>query len=181
MRHAPSSPTLPVLVILWYLVGAIRRAVGRGTLRGAKEGGTQHVRALSWQRLEILLESAFRGRGFKVRYQGGSAPDGGVDLVLKDADGTHLVQAKHWHTRRVGVGPLRDLAGVVAARGAVKGWFVSSGELTQPALDFATQASIRLLCGDELVEWLRGAEEHEDEKTPGCSECGRNMVQRKAH
>jgi restriction system protein len=54
-------------------------------------------------------------------------PDGGIDLALRKDGELHLVQCKHWRARKVGVEIVRELYGVMAARGAVGSYVVSSG------------------------------------------------------
>ena len=40
------------------------------------------IRAMSWQEFELLVGEAFRRQGYQVEERGGSAPDGGIDLLL---------------------------------------------------------------------------------------------------
>lgn len=69
--------------------------------------------------------------------EGGSGPDGGVDLVLRRNKETYLVQCKQWKAFKVGVQPLREFYGVIAARNAFDGYFVTSGVFTEDAEEFA--------------------------------------------
>lgn len=87
------------------------------------------LNGLGWRPFEQLVGEAFRRRGFRVQETGGGGPDGGVDLVLRRGGETHLVQCKQWRAFRVGVDVVRELYGVMAARGAASGFVVTSGRL----------------------------------------------------
>jgi restriction system protein len=44
--------------------------------------GVESIRVISWQEFERLVGEAYRRQGYVIEEIGGSAPDGGVDLVL---------------------------------------------------------------------------------------------------
>ena len=87
---------------------------------------------LSWRDFEHLVGEAFRQRGFAVS-ETASGPDGGIDLELRRDGELHLVQCKRWRARQVGVEIVRELYGVMSARGAVGGYVVSSGTFSSEA------------------------------------------------
>ena len=66
-----------------FLLGAAASFVKGSRSTDLYEGvrGGARVASLSWREFEALVGEGFRGRGFKVSQRGGSAPDGGVDLV----------------------------------------------------------------------------------------------------
>lgn len=76
--------------------------------------------AMSRQEFEMLVGEAFRLLGYRVVETGGGGPDGGVDLVLIRGTEKFLVQCKQWKATRVGVDVVRELYGVMAAKG--RGW-----------------------------------------------------------
>jgi len=55
--------------------------------------GLDSLRALSWQDFERLVGEAYRRRGYTIEEIGGSAPDGGVDLMLYSGGGR-----TQWHS-----------------------------------------------------------------------------------
>ena len=65
-------------------------------------------------------------------------PDGGIDLVLSKGSEKFLVQCKQWKAFKVGVTVVRELYGVMAAKGAAGGFVVSSGRFTDDATAFAS-------------------------------------------
>ncbi len=137
---------LAAAVALSTLFGAIRRLIDRGRFNSGVR-----LDDLTWREFEGYLAEYFRRRGASVTYRGGAVADGGVDLVLDDASGRRIVQAKHWKGRSVGVVPLRALWGVLddeRAQGAV---VVTSGGFTPDALRFAEGKRLELIGRDQLV------------------------------
>lgn len=114
------------------------------------------LRDLTWQEFELLVGEAFRRQGYEVREQGGSAPDGGVDLVLRKHGKRYLVQCKHGKAWNVGVKVVRELFGVMAAENADGGFVVTSGVFSKEALAFATDKDIVLLDGEQMGSFLGG-------------------------
>jgi len=139
------------------------------------------IRMLSWARFEDLITETFRRQGYRVQ-KTKSGADGGVDVVIRKAQQTILVQCKHWRARRVGVGPVRELAGVVGAEPGTAGILVTSGGFTPEAERFAQKSGIRLIDGDALVDLLRLDQVHESQvdDTELCPRCGGKLVRRVA-
>ena len=148
---------------------------------------------MSWREFEVLVEEAFRLRGYSVRRIGGDGPDGGVDLVLDRGAEKVLVQCKQWRAFKVGVNVVRELYGVMAAQGAASGIVVTSGNFTHDAIEFASGRNVRLIAGPELRELIRDARAAKplpagitnrpsttSSVLPGCPRCGSPMVKRQA-
>jgi restriction system protein len=85
---------------------------------------------------------------------GGRTRDGGVDLVLRKGNETHLVQCKQWRAMAVGVETVRELYGVMAAKGATGGYVVTSGRFSADARKFAEGRNIHLLDGEALAAMI---------------------------
>jgi restriction system protein len=124
-------------------------------------------------------------------------PDGGIDLVLRKDDAKCYVQCKQWKQTKVGVKPIRELYGVIAAGNAAGGFFVASGEYTSEARDFAHKCAIELIDGPTLADMIAKASEPEAFMDPtnrkrvepvmndsignlACPTCGAAMVRRTA-
>lgn len=151
---------------------------------------------MNWQDFEILIGELFRRAGFTVTETGGTQADGGVDLVLRKDGETHLVQCKHWRAQKVGVQIVRELYGVMAARGAAGGFVVTSGQFTNEAKSFAQGRNVELVGGEELAQLSdvlaaqfgrSSVSAHADEPAPGmnpkpsgCPLCGAPMLRRMA-
>lgn len=102
-----------------------------------KQKGDGSIRSISWREFEELVGEAYRKKGYQVTETGGDGADGGVDLALRK-NGEHLlVQCKNWRMDKAGVKVLRELDGVVAAKGAAEGIVICSGTFTKEARDFA--------------------------------------------
>lgn len=147
---------------------------------------------LGWREFESVIQEAFRRQGYlAVKTQTG--PDGGYDIALRKDGKLYLVQCKHWKAQKVGVSPVRELFGVIAARGAAGGFFVTSGFFTQEAKGFAAQTRLELIDGLKLKKLIAEvarakpvADVYVDRidpvvtVPPDCPKCGAEMIKRVA-
>ena len=153
---------VPVLLLAAALVSAVRR-YRRGKLLEAavRSQDAAAVDGMTWHEFELLIGEAFRRKGYAVVETGGGGPDGGIDLVLRkpvtNGNETYVVQCKHWKAQKVGVDVVRELYGVMAARGAAGGFVVTSGRFTNEAMAFAQGRNVRLVDGARLKELLEVA------------------------
>jgi restriction system protein len=163
---------------------------------------------MSWHEFELLVGEAFRLQGYRVAELGGSGPDGGIDLVLTKGSEKFLVQCKQWKAFKVSVTVVRELYGVMAAKGAAGGFVVTSGRFTEDATAFASGRNIKLIDGPQLHGLIRQAQNartanaaprgnldsaapvlaprpapqpvSKPSATPRCPSCGSMMTKRKA-
>jgi restriction system protein len=112
---------------------------------------------MSWQQFEKLVGEAFRLQGYAVTEVGGGGADGGVDLVLRKGSEKFFVQCKQWRAFKVGVDVVRELYGVMAAKGATGGFVVTSGGFTDEATRFANGRNVTLIDGPALHGLIRQA------------------------
>lgn len=137
---------IPAVLIIGAIVSAVRRAQQRKRFDETRSRGTRSALLdMSWQEFEGLVAEHFRRQGYVVTEAGGSAPDGGIDLQLIKGGEHFLVQCKQWRAYKVGVDVVRQLYGVMAARGAVGGFVVTSGEFTDDARSFSSGRNILLV------------------------------------
>jgi len=197
-RWSPASPVaalgatlghwaawlLAFLVLVYTLKGVIGRT-GDGRLISR----TARVTDLDPYEFERYVAAYYRLNGWSVTPRGGRTPDGGVDLLVKDPDGSrHIVQCKHWKARRVGVRPVRELVGVVVHERVDGAIFITSGSYTPEAKAFARGKALVLVDGDRLgamVQEVRktGANDPPrvlDDPVPSCPLCGAQMLLRTA-
>lgn len=108
------------LVCLFGALGSFVKRKRRESLviNVAQAKSTDALEGMSWQEFEVLVGEAFRLQGYKVTETGTGGPDGGVDLVLAKGTEKFFVQCKQWKAFKVGVTTVRELYGVMAARGA---------------------------------------------------------------
>lgn len=177
------------LLPAFFGLAALGSALGRGKAARLHAAAAQHPDALdrmSWQDFEILVGEYFRRQGFGVTHNGGGGADGGVDVVLQNGTDCHLVQCKHWRAMRVGVQPVRELYGVMAAHGVAGGFVVSSGEFTEDAVRFAAGLDLVLVNGKTLLRGIRAQQDGgpasapANLQAPDCPACGAPMVLRQA-
>jgi restriction system protein len=150
--------------------------------------------SMGWRDFERLVCEALRREGYRVDERGGSAPDGGIDLIAAKAKKRFLVQCKHWKTQQVGVSVIRELTAVVAEQRADGGVVITGGTFTKDASAFARIAKIRLIDGDALAQMLASRQSGPPvcvapavelagtgaPAGPWCPKCGAQMVDRVA-
>lgn len=112
---------------------------------------------MTWREFEMLVGEAFRLQGFTVVETGAGGADGGVDLVLNRGNEKFFVQCKQWKAFKVGVDVVRELYGVMAAKGATGGYVVTSGRFTADAQAFADGRNVRLVDGPRLFGLIKQA------------------------
>ncbi len=183
------------LLPLVLLVGAAISAFGRLKRRALHEQVAASpdrgaLNNMSWQQFEALVGEAFRRKGYAVTETGGGGADGGIDLALKKGNETFLVQCKQWKATKVGVTTVRELYGVMAAKGATGGFVVTSGVFTDDARAFAVGRNIELMDGKALHALIAGVSVPNKAAsvppavtiagTPACPVCQSAMVKRTA-
>lgn len=149
---------------------------------------------LEWKRFEDVVAAYSRELGYVAKTTRIGA-DGGVDVQLFQNGQTHpvmIIQCKAWDAYKVGVKPVRELFGVMAADKVGNGAFFTTGEFTSEAEDWARDKNIDLVNGREFISrigqlaattqqsLLRVATEG-DYTTPTCPSCGIKMVERVAN
>ncbi len=187
---------VPLVCLVGAALSAWRRSRRRKLARDVTENrAAGALQGMSWREFEMLVGEAFRMKGFRVHETGGGGPDGGVDLVLRKGSETFIVQCKQWMAFKVGVDVVRQLYGVMAARGAAGGFVVTSGRFTDEARSFAEGRNVTLVDGSRLGRMLEGARSARQgtggrvleidrvasvTSTPACPSCGSSMVRRTA-
>jgi restriction system protein len=147
------------LVCLFGALGSFVKRKRRASLviNVAQAKSTDALEGMSWQEFELLVGEAFRLQGYSVTETGAAGPDGGVDLVLAKGTEKFFVQCKQWKAFKVGVTTVRELYGVMAARGGTGGFVVTSGLFSDDAHEFAAGRNIRLVDGPKLFALIKQA------------------------
>jgi restriction system protein len=188
---------LPFICLLGAGTSAWRRRERKNLVADvARSKATDALDGMSWREFEMLVGEGFRLQGYQVAETGGGGADGGMDLVLtkpgKNGSEKFLVQCKQWRAYKVGVDVVRELYGVMAAKGATGGFVVISGRFTDEAINFASGRNVTLVDGPKLHGLLRQAQagaERSPAKKPAvpvahspapCPLCAKPMTRRTA-
>jgi len=149
---------VPLICLAGAGVSAWRRHQRRTLISNtAQAKGADALDGMSWREFEMLVGEAFRLQGFGVSETGGGGADGGVDLVLSKGTEKFLVQCKQWKAYKVGVDVVRELYGVMAAKGATGGFVVTSGSFSDDAKAFADGRNVKLVDGHRLFGLIKQA------------------------
>lgn len=188
---------IPFLCLVGAGVSIWRRRVRRALVDNVTASpASSALGGMTWQEFELLVGEGFRQQGYSVLESGGGGADGGVDLVLRKGNEKFLVQCKQWQAFKVGVQVVRELYGVMAAKGAAGGFVVTSGRFTEDAKDFASGRNVTLIDGPKLHKLLQAASSRTGQPvspaawkaapqaaataTPACPKCSKAMVRRTA-
>ena len=111
------------------------------------------LQSLDWKRFEEVVAAYFREKNFRSETIA-CGPDGGVDVRLFFRDQlapVAIVQCKAWGKRLVGVGPVRELLGVMVHEKVSRGYFAATGKFSDDATSFAKANSIMLISGVDFL------------------------------
>jgi restriction system protein len=112
------------------------------------------LRAMPWQDFSAVIAEAFRRDGYVVT----ETDAGPADFELRKNRRVAVVSCKRWKVAQTGVGPLRDLVAAMRAHEAQDCIYVTAGEFSAQAREFALEKSIRLLNGGALAQLVARVE-----------------------
>lgn len=149
---------VPILCLAGAAISAWRRHARRSLMDNVTRSDAPDILDdMSWREFEMLVGEGFRLQGYQVAENFEAGPDDGIDLTLRKNGEKYLVQCKQWRAFKVGVPVVRELYGVMTAKGAVGGFVVTSGRFTPEAEAFASGRNLRLLDGPQLHRLLKQA------------------------
>lgn len=158
--------------------------------------GLDSFAALGWRHFEQLVGEAYRRQGYAVQETGQGGADGGVDLILRKAGRTTLVQVKQWRRRKVDVPTVREMFGLMTHHDADAVRIAALGGFTGDAQRFASGKAIELIDGPALLALVRSGQSRGNydgttmpalpkatgapnpATTPFCPRCHAEMVKR---
>lgn len=189
---------VPLVGVLGAAMSFLRRRQRTALITDvARAKSADALDGMSWREFEVLVGEAYRLQGYQVTETGGGGADGGIDLALNKGNEKFLVQCKQWKAFKVGVDVVRELYGVMAARGATGGFVVTSGRFTDDAKAFADGRNVQLVDGPTLFSMVQQAKQsiaakspqpaeppkaavQRAENAPACPQCGSSMMKRTA-
>jgi restriction system protein len=108
---------------------------------------------------QYVAERIFARQGYRA-INTPDVKDGGVDIILYDAEGRQMiVQCKRYRST-VGEETVRDLYGALIHSGAEYAFLVTTGSISQPARVWAADKPIDLIDGPQLVALARSLPNH---------------------
>ncbi len=121
------------------------------------EWSLELLRRIEWKRFEELSAAFYREIGLRSETIRCGA-DGGIDAKLFQGNAqepTAIVQCKAWNARPVGVKPVRELLGVMTHQNIGKGIFITTGDYTNEAAQFAKTNPIDLANGATFLDMIQ--------------------------
>ena len=159
----------------------------------AEEWARELLSKLEWKRFEEVVAAYSRELGYEARTTHIGA-DGGVDVQLFKDGQTNpvmIIQCKAWDTYKVGIKPVRELYGVMAADKVPNGAFFTTGDFTTEAETWARDKNLDLVNGREFLARIKSLSPAQqqtlldlaiagDYTTPTCPSCDVKMILRTA-
>jgi restriction system protein len=146
----------PVAALLFVVMAGLSFWLGkRRRALVDEQTSLESLRGVSWKDFEFLVAEAYRRQGYDVDFSLGKGADGGVDLVLRKAGRTSLVQCKQWKVFSVGAPVIREMFGLMTAENAHEAIIVTSGKFTAEAGNFAQGKPIQLVDGLRLLQLVK--------------------------
>ena len=146
-----------VFALPFLLVAAVSflRSHFRGIAR-ERRGSLVALRVLPRHRFELLVGEAFGRQGYVVEARGSRAPDGEVDLELWRDGRKSIVVCRHWQAKQIGIAQIRELNDIMRFERGDEAIFLSGGNYTHEAWQYAQGKPLRLIDGDGLLSLLAG-------------------------
>lgn len=116
------------------------------------EQTAQALSALSWPAFADHFEAALRHDGCQVKRLKTDAAD---FEVARPGAGRALICARRWKAAHTGTEPLQRLQTARSAAGASEGIYVTLGDISKPAQDYATQNNIQFMDAESLTQLFR--------------------------
>ena len=110
------------------------------------ENGLRMLSGMGWRDFSALLETAFNRQGYRVQHLQGAA-----DMQLEKKGVFTLVSAKRWKAATLGVEPLRELVALRDELEASNCVFITLGQVSAKAQEYAAQNRITLIADADAV------------------------------
>jgi restriction system protein len=107
--------------------------------------------AMPWAAFSSAIQAGFERDGCQVERLNGA----GADLALAKDGHIALVSAKRWKAARTGTEPVRELQAARERRGAREAIYITLGEISPSAQQYATANDISFMTADALGKLLR--------------------------
>lgn len=144
------AATAFTLTFLWFGLW-FRNRRQDAKLTPVKQMSVERLYQLSPTDFEKYVATLFRQKGYKVALRGGTG-DHGVDLELVGLDGRRaIVQCKRYQNT-VGEDVVRELYGTLIHERAMRGFLVTTAEISNSAEAWAKGKPITLIDGPTLVK-----------------------------
>ena len=152
----------------------------------------EFVKSLEWKKFEEVCAEFLKIKNYDAGMTCVGA-DGGIDVLVKEEDGTiiAIAQCKAFGSKRVGVSLIRELFGVMASEKVEQGLFFTTSTFSDDAVEFAKNKPISLVDLKAFVGLVNGLEGDSRQRlykvvaqgdftVPTCVRCNVKMIKRVA-
>lgn len=119
-------------------------------------GNLTYLKQMDPYTFEKFVANLFSIIGYKCEVTKRTG-DGGKDIILRKEDELSLVECKRYNGTKVGRPDIQKFHSAIIEMNAKQGFFVTTGEFTNQALECAKEKPIQVINGSILLDWI---EEH---------------------
>ncbi|WP_052659377.1 restriction endonuclease [Bacillus alveayuensis] len=124
-------------------------------LEKIKEQSTlEQLKLMDPHEFERFVKLLFEWMGYQAELTPRTG-DGGKDIILQRNGEKSLVECKRYNKSKVTRPDVQKFHSALMDCHATKGYYVTTGEFTQPARDYCADKPIDLINGEKLVKMLR--------------------------
>jgi HJR/Mrr/RecB family endonuclease len=114
----------------------------------------EQLRLMDPHEFERFVKLLFEWMGYQAELTPRTG-DGGKDIILQRNGEKSLVECKRYNKHKVTRPDVQKFHSALMDCHATKGYYVTTGEFTQPARDYCADKPIDLIDGEKLVKMLR--------------------------
>ncbi|MFE4525761.1 restriction endonuclease [Cytobacillus firmus] len=126
----------------------------------------ENLKQMHWHQFEAFIRQLYDFRGYEAALTPATC-DGGKDIILLKDKVISIVECKRYNSPKVTRPDIQKFHSAILDTKAQKGYFVTTGEFTKPAVAYCEDKPIELINGEQLVklimETIRMCEEAEKE------------------
>jgi HJR/Mrr/RecB family endonuclease len=129
-----------------------------------EKNSLEHLKRMDPFEFEHFIKELFEMRGYNATVTPRSN-DGGKDIVLIMGDKKSIVECKRFNSPKVTRPHIQKFHSAIIDTMSVKGFFITTGEFTKPAVTYCLDKPIVLINGEELVKLVQEIISQSDSET----------------
>ncbi|OAS21464.1 hypothetical protein A8708_31500 [Paenibacillus oryzisoli] len=102
---------------------------------------------------EEYIADLYRRKGYKAKVTKRTG-DGGKDIILTKDGVLSIVECKRYNETKVGRPEIQKFHSAIIDERAKEGFYITTGNFTNPAIDYVKDKPIRLINGNHLLKLI---------------------------
>jgi restriction system protein len=109
-----------------------------------RDGVESSLRTMDYRDFEYYIADLFRSKGYEAEVTPPSG-DGGKDVILYKNNEVSLIECKRYNKPKVTRPDIQKFHSAMIDQGATKGYYVTTGQFTKPAIQYVANKPIELV------------------------------------